>query len=77
MRNEGLFQLLVAKMNEVNMVPPQSLGPLTFWYKRLIPRFKFYPWKSTLVLSLLAALILYFLLGVTLVSITSLLQFGF
>lgn len=77
MKNEDLYQLLVTKMNEVTIVPPQSVGPFTFWYKRLVPRLKFYPWKSTLVLSLLAALILYFLFGATLVRIASLLQFGF
>lgn len=76
-RQDKTYQLLVAKMHEVVSIPPQDLGPFTFMYKRLVPYFKFYPWRITGAISILFAFSLYLLLGATLVKIVSILQFGF
>ncbi|MBI2617629.1 hypothetical protein HYW55_05850 [Candidatus Gottesmanbacteria bacterium] len=77
MKNDRVYELLVAKMQEMTVVPPQTLGPLTFAYKRIVPYLKFAPWRSTVTFSFLLSVFLYFLLGSTVVKIASLLQFGF
>lgn len=77
MKNDKVFKLMVARMHEVAVVPPQQIGPFTLLYKRIVPWFKFYPWRSALVVSLFASLFLYVILGITLVKLASLLQLGF
>lgn len=77
MKNRKTYQLLVAKMHEVTAVPPQTIGPLTGAYKRLVPFLKFSPWRITGLVSLLSAALLYLLLGGALVKLASILQFGF
>ena len=77
MRSDKLYRSLVAKMQEVTVVPPQTVGPLTSIYKRIALQFKVNPWKTALIVSLSISLLAYILLGVTLVKITSLLQYGF
>ncbi|MBM3283698.1 hypothetical protein FJY90_05660 [Candidatus Gottesmanbacteria bacterium] len=71
------YRLLVDKMHEVASIPPQQVGPFTFLYKRLVPYFKFYPWRSFAVISSFTAFFLYLLLGSILVRLVSVLQFGF
>ena len=77
MRNKNTYQLLVAKMQEVAVVPPQTVGPFTFLYKKLASVFKFSPWRSAAFISFFTTILLYFLLGGTLVKLASMLQFGF
>ena len=78
MKNEKLYELLVSKMHEVSMLPPQTVGPLTPLYKRIVPYFKVSPWKSIALVSLFATTLVYFLFGMSLlIKLASLLQFGF
>jgi hypothetical protein len=77
MRSEKTYQLLVNKMHEVAIVPPQNLGPFTVVYKKVVPYIKFYPWFAVSLISFVASLFLYLLLGSTLVRFVSILQFGF
>lgn len=77
MKEDKLYQLLVSKMHEVAVVPPQRMGPLTPIYKKLVLRLKFYPWAGSALIASAASLFLYFLLGSQLVKFISLLQFGF
>lgn len=77
MSEDKFYQTLVSKMNEVAQVAPQTIGPLTPFYKKIVPQFKFYPWKSGIVLSVLGATFLYLLFGSALVKLASILQFGF
>lgn len=77
MKNGKTYQLLVAKMHEVTAVPPQTIGPFTGAYKRLVPHLKFSPWRMTGLVSLLATVLLYLFLGSALVRLASILQFGF
>ena len=77
MNNKKTYQLLVDKMREVAVIPTQEVGFLTPYYKKLVPRFKYSPWKSAIILSYFFAFLLYFLLGTTLIKLVSLLQFGF
>jgi hypothetical protein len=77
MRNDKLYNQLVAKMHQVAVVPPQTVGPLTPIYKKLAVRLKFTPWRYTVVLAFLFTLCLYLILGQTLVKLASILQYGF
>lgn len=77
MNNKKTYQALVEKMREVALIPTQEVGFLTPYYKKIVPRFKYSPWKSAIILSSFFSLLLYFLLGTTLIKLVSLLQFGF
>lgn len=77
MKTQNTYQLLVAKMHEVAIVPPQTVGPFTGVYKRIVPYLKFAPWRAAFFLSVLATAFLYLIFGSTLVKIASILQFGF
>ncbi|OIO12908.1 hypothetical protein AUJ73_04745 [Candidatus Gottesmanbacteria bacterium CG1_02_37_22] len=77
MSKGDVYKLLVSKMNEVAVVPPQEIGSLTPIYKKIVPQLKFYPWKVTLIISSLIAFLLYMIFGATLVKLASLLQYGF
>lgn len=77
MKDEKLYRLLLERMQEVAMVPPQTVGPFTYFYKRLVPGLKFHPWKITALVSFMFAVFFYLVFGVRLVRLVSLLQFGF
>lgn len=77
MKNEQTYRLLVAKMHEVALVSPQTIGPFTNFYKKVVPFFKYSPWRSAILISMLTAAFLYILFGSALVKIASTLQFGF
>lgn len=77
MKNDKFYQLLVSKMEEVAVMPPQSVGPLTPFYKMVVPQLKYSPWRSMSILSMLASVFLYLVFGPILVKLTSVLQFGF
>lgn len=77
MKTDITYNLLVAKMHEVAIVPPQELGPFTFFYKKATSCFKNHLWKTTFFLAAFFSVFLYFLLGSTLVRLVSILQFGF
>lgn len=77
MKNDKFYQVLVSKMQEVAVVPPQSVGPLTPFYKMVVPQLKYSPWRSMSVISILLAFFLYLVLGPILVKLASILQFGF
>lgn len=77
MNDEKLYQLLVQRMQEVAVVPPQTVGPLTPLYKRVVPQLKWQPWRSVAAVSFVATIALYILFGVRVVHLASLLQYGF
>ncbi len=77
MKKDEFYQNLVAKMREVSQLPPQRIGPLTPFYKLVVPQFKYSPWKSGAAFSLLGTLFLYLIFGSLVVKLASILQFGF
>lgn len=77
MKSDKTYDLLVAKMNELAVVPPQELGPLTPVYKKTTSFFKNQPVKITFLLAAFFSLFMYLLLGARLVRLVSILQFGF
>lgn len=76
MRHDPLYQKLVEKWEEVTIVSPQTVGPLTPLYKRAVPYFKVAPWKMLVPLAFVLTVFLALLLQVTAVEIASFLQRG-
>lgn len=77
MKQDKTYQLLLTKMQEISLVPPQQLGPFTNMYKNFVPYLKFAPWRMAAFVSFFTSILLYLVLGPILVKIVSLLQFGF
>jgi hypothetical protein len=77
MKSSQTYELLVERMHEIALVPPQELGPFTLIYRKFIPLFKNSFWKSAGIFALMASLILYVVLGAYLIKIVSVLQYGF
>lgn len=77
MYDEKMYRLLVARMQEMAVVPPQTVGPFTGLYKRIIPQLKWHPWRVVATLSLMLTVSLYVVFGIRVVHLVSLLQFGF
>ncbi len=73
----GTYQKFVKRWEEVTDLPPQTLGPLTPYYKALTRRLKVMPWPLLVIFSLLVVVGLYVLLGSAVTLIVSLLQRGF
>lgn len=71
------YQKFVRRWEEVTDIPPQTLGPLTPYYKRFVRRLKVMPWPMFVLSSLFIVLSLYILIGSTVTIIVSLLQKGF
>jgi hypothetical protein len=77
MKTDQTYQKLLEKMHEVSAMPQQTVGPLTPVYRIVIPYFKHAPWRVLALGSVLGTVFLYLLLGVTLVSLVSIIQHGF
>ena len=76
MDHDRIYQSMVAKMQEMAVVPPQRLGLLTPLYKKVVPVFKISPLKSLVFLSLVATFTAFMLFGSRLVKLASILQAG-
>ncbi|MBI4130253.1 hypothetical protein HY468_02980 [Candidatus Roizmanbacteria bacterium] len=77
MNTDKSYQQLVTKMHEISSLTPQTVGPLTPLYRRIIPYFKEDPWLLFGIGSVIAGLFVYFVLGPTIVHIVSILQHGY
>lgn len=77
MKNDEFYRSLVAKMHQVAVVPPQNVGFLTPFYKKLVPQLKYFPFKTLIPLSLLAIFMAYLIFGTWLVRLAELLQLSF
>ena len=71
------YSRFVKRWEEVTDLPPQTVGPLTPYYKRLTRRLKVMPWPALVLCSLLSVVGLYLILGSAVTLIVSLLQRGF
>lgn len=77
MKTDALYSELVLRMHQIAVVPPQTIGPFTVVYKRIVPHFKVAPWRGAVGIAIFASILLYVLFGPSIVKIASLLQFGF
>lgn len=76
-KSDTTYERFVKRWEEVTDLPPQTLGPLTPHYKALVKRLKVMPWPAFVAVGVLTVVGLYFLLGTTIVFLTTLLQRGF
>lgn len=71
------YRRFVKRWEEVTDLPPQTVGPLTPYYKAITRRLKVMPWPMLVVVSLIIVVGLYIVLGSAVTLIVSLLQKGF
>ena len=71
------YERFVRRWEQVTDLPPQTLGPLTPYYKMLTRRLKQWPWPMLVFGSLFIVAGLYFILGSGIVFLTTLIQRGF
>jgi hypothetical protein len=71
------YQKFVKRWEEVTDLPPQTVGPLTPYYKALVRRIKVMPWPVMVICSLLSVVGLYLLIGSAITLVVSILQRGF
>lgn len=76
-RQDIVYQRFVKRWQEVTRIPPQTLGPLTPFYKAVTARLKVMPWPVLVVVATVTMVALYFAIGSAVVFLTTLLQRGF
>ena len=74
---DALYQKFVKRWEEVMDLPPQTVGPLTPYYKKLVARLKVMPWPVLVIGSVVLVIGLYLLLGSAITILVSVLQRGF
>ncbi|KKU95959.1 MAG: hypothetical protein UY27_C0006G0007 [Candidatus Gottesmanbacteria bacterium GW2011_GWA1_48_13] len=74
---DTMYHKFVKRWEEVTDLPPQTLGPLTPYYKTLVGRLKVMPWPMLVLGSSLVVISLYILLGSSITLLVSILQKGF
>jgi hypothetical protein len=71
------YKKFVKRWEEVTDLPPQTMGPATPCYKKLVARLKVMPWGILVLGSIIVVIGLYLLLGTAITAIVSILQRGF
>ena len=74
---DTVYQKFVKRWEEVTDLPPQTVGPLTPYYKTLVRRLKVMPWPMLVLSSLFIVIGLYVFFGSAITLVVSLLQKGF
>lgn len=77
MSHDALYSNIHKRWQEVMMVPPQNVGPLTPYYKKVVPFFKTAPWRIIIPIALLVIAIAMISTNFTAAQITSILQRAF
>ncbi|MCX6793850.1 MAG: hypothetical protein NTY06_01975 [Candidatus Gottesmanbacteria bacterium] len=71
------YRKFVKRWEEVTDLPPQTVGPLTPYYKALVRRLKVMPWPVLVLGSVVIVVGLYLLIGSAITLLVSILQRGF
>ena len=74
---DTLYKKFVKRWEEVTDLPPQTMGPATPYYKKLVAHLKVMPWGILVLGSIIVVIGLYLLLGTAITAIVSILQRGF
>ena len=74
---DALYHKFVERWEEVTDLPPQTAGPLTPYYKKVVMKLKVMPWPLLVIGSLLVVFCLYLLIGSAVTLLVSVLQKGF
>jgi len=73
----SLYEKLVDKWTDVTDLPPQTVGPMTPYYKMVTKRLKVMPWPLLIVGGITLVALLYGLFGSGITFLTTLLQKSF
>ncbi len=74
---DNLYYNFYQKWEEVTSITPQTVGPLTPFYKKTVPFFKNAPWRVLVPMAFIITCVTALILEVTAVQIASILQRGF
>lgn len=74
---DTIYRNFVKRWEEVTELPPQTLGPLTPYYKMVVRRLKVMPWPVLVLAAMVMVVGIYLLIGSTITILTSILQKGF
>ena len=74
---DTLYHKFVKRWEEVTDLPPQRVGPLTPYYKKLAAKLKVMPWPVLVFGAVILVICLYLLIGSTITLLVSVLQKGF
>lgn len=74
---DSLYEQFQKKWDETTELPPQTVGPLTPYYKMVTKRLKIMPLPILFILSTVLIIGLFFLIGSGVTFLTSILQRGF
>jgi len=75
--SDTVYQKFLRRWEEVTELPPQTLGPFTPYYKIFVRHLKVMPWPLFVIISIVAILGLYLIVGTTITFFVSVLQRGF
>lgn len=74
---DTLYNKFVKRWEEVTDLPPQTVGPLTPYYKKLVVKLKVMPWPILVVGAVITVVCIYLLVGSAITLLVSILQRGF
>lgn len=74
---DALYHKFVKRWEEITDLPPQTVGPLTPYYKRVVRRLKVMPWPALVVAAIVTVVAMYLVIGSAITIVTSILQKGF
>lgn len=74
---DALYEQFQKQWSEIMDIPPQTVGPLTPYYKMVTKHLKVMPWPILGISSLFLVIGLFVLFGSAITYIVSLLQKGF
>jgi len=74
---DDAYQRFVKRFRETTDIPPQTVGPLTPYYKIVTKRLKVMPWPLLVFGGICVVALLYVLLGPSITRFVSVLQRGF
>jgi hypothetical protein len=74
---DALYERFQKKWDETTDLPPQTVGPLTPYYKMVTKRLKVMPLPLLILLSIVLIIALFFVFGTGITFLTSILQRGF
>jgi hypothetical protein len=60
---DRLYDKFVKRWEEVTELPPQTVGPLTPFYRAVVRRLKVMPWPALVLVAIVFVFALYLLIG--------------
>ncbi len=74
---DATYRRFVKQWEKVTDIPPQTLGPLTPYYRMFVRRVKEWPWPAYIAASAVFVGLLYVLFGPSIARLVTQLQRGF